>query len=202
MKHTIIGYSGHAYVVIESARSIGISFDSYCDRQENKDNPYDLLYLGHESSKLLKNRNWFIGIGNNSIRERVFYTYRAWGVCLTIIDPSALVSSSAKTGTGTFVARNVSVNALADIGTGVILNTSSVVEHECMIGDFSHIAPGAVLAGNVSVGKGSFIGANSVIKEGINIGDNVIIGAGSVVIKDVPDGCTVVGNPGRIIKRK
>ena len=202
MKHTIIGYSGHAYVVIESARSIGISFDSYCDRQENNDNPYDLLYLGDESAELLKNRNWFIGIGDNSIRERVFHTYRAWGACLTIIDPSALVSSSAQTGTGTFIARNVSVNALADIGTGVILNTSSVVEHECMIGDFSHIAPGAVLAGNVTVGKGSFIGANSVVKEGVNIGDNVIIGAGSVVIKDVPDGCTVVGNPGRIIKRK
>src|SRR5699024_3216679 len=122
--------------------------------------------------ELLKNRNWFIGIGNNNIRERVFKTYREWGTSLTIIDPSALISSSAKIGTGTFIARNVSVNALADIGADVILNTSSVVEHECVIGDFSHIAPGAVLAGNIKVGKGSFIGANSVLKEGINIGDN------------------------------
>src|SRR5690625_5275908 len=118
---------------------------------------FSIWYLGDESAELQKNRNWFIGIGNNNIRERVFKTYREWGTCFTIIDPSARVSFSAKIGTGTFIARNVSVNALADIGTGVILNTSSVVEHECVIGDFSHIAPGAVLAGNVTVGKWSFI---------------------------------------------
>lgn len=189
-------------MVIESARSMGISFDSYCDRQKCIHNPYDLLFLGDESTEILKDKNWFVGIGDNRIREKIFHSYGSWGTCLTIRDRSAHVSSSAKIDIGTFIAPNVVVNAHAQIGAGVILNSSSVVEHECMIGDFAHVAPGAVLAGNVQVGKRSFVGANSVIKEGIIIGDNAIIGAGTVIIKDVPDGCTVVGNPGRIIRKK
>lgn len=200
--NVIIGYSGHAYVVLESALSIGLAFGGYCDTEEKPDNPYNLKYLGLESVSILQNRNWFVGIGDIQMKKKVFEKFRGIGECLIIYDITSSVSSSAMIGAGTFIGSQACVNARVMIGECVIINSASVVEHECVIGDYSHIAPGAILAGNVTIGAESFIGANAVIKEGTHIGSDVTVGAGTVVLSDIPDGSIVVGNPGRIIKTR
>jgi sugar O-acyltransferase (sialic acid O-acetyltransferase NeuD family) len=199
MSLVILGYSGHAYVVIESALSNNQQVIGYVDNEEKSNNPYRLNYLGKDSDEQVlinyKAHALIFGIGNNSIRERLFQSLKHSFSFQTIIDKSANISSTATTGLGSFFSKNVAVNALASIGNGVIINTGAIIEHECIIGDFSHIAPGAVLCGNVHIGENSFIGANSVVKQGIYIGKNVTVGAGSVVIKDIPDNVTVYGNP-------
>ena len=205
-KIILIGYSGHAYVVIDTLNASGKNVFGYCENEEKIDNPLYLKYLGSEKdeqvSVLLQKNRCFVAIGNNVIREKVYIHLNNNNITTYInaIHPSSIVSSRTKIQDLILIAPNVTINAFAEIGKGVICNSASIIEHECKIKDFAHIAPGATLAGNVSIGKRSFIGANSVIKEGVTIGNDVIVGAGSVVIKDIPDGQIFVGNPAQPIK--
>jgi len=204
-KNVIIGYSGHAYVVAESFISKGNILSYYTDLKEASNNPFNLSYLGFESSPNFKGwgipLNYILGIGDNNLREKAANLILNKSFQLgNVIDSNALISKSANIGLGVFASKGVLVNAFAKIGNFTILNTGCIIEHECEIGIAAHIAPGVVLAGNVKVGNRSFIGANSVIKQGIEIGDDVIIGAGSVIIKDVKSNSKLVGNPGRLLK--
>ncbi|MCE3296511.1 MAG: sugar O-acyltransferase, sialic acid O-acetyltransferase NeuD family [Crocinitomicaceae bacterium] len=203
-KIAFIGYSGHAYVCMDVARTNGFEIEGYCDSEEKKNNPFDLKYLGVEDDFFCHTPmlGAFVAIGSNALREKIVHKFPKQGF-VNLVHPSAVISATASVtaDANTLINPNVSINALAQIGRGVILNTNCTIEHECIIGDFAHIAPGAVLAGNVSVGKRTFVGANSVVKQGVRIGNDVTIGAGTVIINDIEDGATVVGNPGKIIKK-
>jgi sugar O-acyltransferase (sialic acid O-acetyltransferase NeuD family) len=197
----IIGYSGHGFVVYGIVTAAGKKVTGYCDNEEKQYNPFSLQYFGKESSDMaleaIKKNHFFIAIGDNAIREKVFNNLFAKQLYpVNAAHPSAVIDVSAIIATqGVMIAANVVINPLAKIGTGVICNTGCIIEHECVVGNFAHIAPGAVLCGNVKVGNTSFVGANAVIRQGVTIGNNVMIGAGAVVLKDVPDNTTVMGVP-------
>lgn len=201
----IVGYSGHAFVVLDACKKMGIPVQFYCDQFKVKhNNPYQLTFLGDES---IETFDWnavdkfVLGIGDNSIRRIVADRIEgAEKEIVTVVHPTAVINDFAHIGIGSFLSSNCVVNTLATVGRNCIINTGAIIEHECKLGDSVHVAPGAVLAGNVSVGAGSFIGANSVVKQGITIGENVIVGAGSVVIRDIEDNEKWVGNPVRKIK--
>lgn len=200
----LIGYSGHAFVVGETAINCGFEIKGYLETAMKELNPFLIKYLGKESDWLVsatKNEVLFPAVGDNELRKNMFLwlTHNQLKTCL-LIDPTASISRLTKIGTSTLVAPHARINALAKIGVGCIINTNATIEHECTIGDFTHVAPGAVLAGNVSVGNSVFIGANAVIKQGINIGDHAIIGAGAVVLNDINSNETWVGNPARKLK--
>lgn len=194
----VIGYSGHAYVVIDILRTMGRQVAGYCDQEEKRQNPCQLAYLGREAEviEMLKDYDYFPCVGHNGIREKIFSLLsQHLGHPINAVHPGAVVAASAQTGSGVMIAANATLNPLVKIGDGVICNTACTIDHECIIGDFVHIAPGAVLCGDVKVGRGTFVGANAVIHQGISIGNNVTIGAGTVVIRDIPDNATVIGNP-------
>ena len=204
-KSIIIGYSGHAYVVVDTYTSKGNKIDYYTNLIEVPYNPFNLKYFGCEADLNFKGWNmglkFILGIGDNNLR------YKAAQLILSkfqkienVIDSNAIISKTANIGIGIFASKGVLVNAFSKVNDFAILNTGCIIEHECEIGTAAHIAPGAVLAGNVKIGKRTFIGANSVIKQGVEIGDDVIIGAGSVIIRNVSNKSKIVGNPGRIIK--
>jgi sugar O-acyltransferase (sialic acid O-acetyltransferase NeuD family) len=203
-KAILIGYSGHGFVVADTAIDNQLNLIGYVDITEVQKNPFQLDYLGSEKEHSFfdknKDVNFLIGIGDNNIREEIYkLIIQNNREALTLISQSVIISKTANIGNGTFINKNVSINAFAKIGNNVILNTGCIIEHDCVIGDSSHIAPGAVLAGNVTIGERSFIGANSVIKQGLVIGKDVIIGAGSVVINNIPNGRKIAGNPSRFI---
>jgi sugar O-acyltransferase (sialic acid O-acetyltransferase NeuD family) len=206
-KHiAVIGYSGHAYVAIDILLSSSQKVIAYCDAEEKDRNPFSLVYLGKESDTntqaILKKYDYFIAIGDNAARSRVYkQLLPVLGNPINAIHSTAVISSSAKLKDGIFAAANVIVNPLVQISSGVICNTSCSIDHECIIDDFAHIGPGAVLCGNVNVGSHSFIGAGAVVRQGVNIGKNVMIGAGCIVVKDVEDNCVMVGNPQRKINK-
>ena len=201
---TLIGYSGHAFVVYGILTAAGKKVTGYCDNEEKQYNPFALQYLGKENSDAaltaFSATGFFIAIGDNTIREKIYRALAAKELFPTnAVHPSAVIDASATVATqGVMIAARVVINPLATIGTGAICNTGCIIEHECVVGNFAHIAPGAVLCGNVKVGINSFVGANAVIKQGVTIGNNVMIGAGAVVLKDVPDNVTVMGVPAQI----
>lgn len=202
----IIGYSGHAYVVLDAAISAGLTIKGYCEREKKEFNPFNIPYLGQEnnpeSKVLLMESSWFVGIGDNTIRRKVIGNLISAGCSdlINIIHPDATISRHGVVlQKGILICCGVIINPFVQIGMGVICNTGCIIEHECIVSDFAHIAPGAVLCGKVTIGAGSFIGANTVVKQGVSIGHNVTVGAGSVVLNDLPHGVTAVGNPAKII---
>lgn len=200
----IIGYSGHAFVVLDACKKANITINAYCDRFSNDKNIYELDYLGNETDDKFNWNNvdaFVLGIGDNNIRNKIAELIKINNLSiLSVVHPTAVINDFVKLGEGIFVASNAVVNPLATIEDFCIINTGAIIEHECIIGKASHIAPGAVLAGNVKIGEKTFIGANSVVKQGVIIGNNVTVGAGSVVLKNIPDGETWAGNPAKKIK--
>jgi sugar O-acyltransferase (sialic acid O-acetyltransferase NeuD family) len=206
----VIGYSGHAYVVLNILMSQHYPIIGYCDSSKKTHNPFNIKFLGKETDdyplSILAENHYFVSIGDNHIRAKVLDKLTALfdKAALNVIHEKAVCSNLIEWHPqgGILVAANATINPLVKIGKGVICNTSSSIDHECILGDYVHIAPGTVLCGNVEVGDYSFIGANSVVKQGIYIGKNVIIGAGSVVINNIPDNAVVAGNPAKPLKIK
>jgi UDP-N-acetylbacillosamine N-acetyltransferase len=195
----LFGYSGHAYVVIESLLDAGYEIKGYFDFRKAERNPYDLEYFGYEGEADVKmivgNNLVFPSIGENSVRKKLIGLFDNLELNQFVaIDPSANVSKTAYLNYSTYIGKNVTVNAQAEIGKGVILNTSCIIEHECKVSEYVHIAPGAVLCGNVYVGADSFVGANSVVKQNLKISEGNVVGAGSVVVSDVKEKGIWVGN--------
>ena len=203
-KIILVGYSGHALVVADTAFENNFNIIGYTEKSLNEVNPFKLEYLGNESNPDFKGWDldvaFVLGIGDNLLREKIYnHIIKNGKKVISLINSTSSISSFSLIGEGVFVNRNVTVNALATVGNNVILNTGCIIEHECEIHDNVHIAPGAVLAGNVKVGSGSFIGANAVIKQGVEIGKNVIVGAGTVVLNNISEGKRIVGNPNRFL---
>ena len=119
---------------------------------------------------------------------------------VTLVHPTAQVSSTSTLGRGTLASRGSIVAAHTKIGPHVVINRGCLIGHHVQIGAFSTISPGANIAGNTRIGAAVYIGMGSIILNGIHIGDHSVIGAGSVVTHDVPDHVQVVGVPARITK--
>ncbi len=207
-KATIVGYGGHAFVAVDILLAMKMNITTYCDEEEKSNNPFHLSYLGKEkeffsSSSYLNNQlSWqfFISIGNNSIREKVFlFLMDRKASIINAIHPKASIAPSCIVGNGVMVATNAAINPICKIGNGVICNTSCSIDHECIIDDFAHIAPGAVLSGNVKIGKRTLVGANAAIKQGVKICDDVIIGMGACVVKNITEPGTYIGNPAKLL---
>jgi sugar O-acyltransferase (sialic acid O-acetyltransferase NeuD family) len=203
-KVIIAGYGGHSYVAIDCLHSSDRNVFGYCDIKQTENNPYHLVYMGTEeqlSTSQISEFDYFLAIGNNYIRSRVFSNLHSFSATfVSAIHSTAIVSPTVKIGLSVMIAPGSIINAMAKLSDGVIVNTNASVDHECKIGSFSHIGPGATLCGNVEIGENSFIGAGSVVKEGITIGHNTIIGAGAVVVKNIPDNVVFIGNPAKQLK--
>jgi sugar O-acyltransferase (sialic acid O-acetyltransferase NeuD family) len=137
-----------------------------------------------------------VAIGDNLARER---EAAQWGHdrLVSVLHPSACVSSAARLGAGCFVAAGAIVAAGAELGICVIVNHAAVVDHDVSVGAFSHIAPNATLGGAVRIGQRVLVGAGAVVLPGLAIADDVVIGAGAVVCQALPVPGTYVGVPAR-----
>ncbi|HET8737398.1 MAG TPA: acetyltransferase [Pricia sp.] len=201
----ILGYSGHAYVVLDVALSNQYRLKGYFDFQKHERNPYHISYLGneneHDLTKIVKNDVVFPATGSNVVRKKLYGLLKEFNLTQTVlIDKSATVSPRSSIGNSTLVAPKAVINSLSIIGNACIINSGAIVEHECVVDNFSHIAPGAVLTGNVSIGKNVLVGANSVIRPGIKVTDDVIIGAGTVIVRDILEKGVYAGNPAKRLK--
>ncbi len=199
----LLGGGGHAAVVADCAtRTSRFSIAFAADTE-----PRDLcalhaaVWLGEVSAAKLagalrEGARLHAAVGDGELRMRWLTAFGAEHFD-SIIDPSAVVSTSASLGAGTFIASRAIVNARATIGAACIINSGAIVEHDCVLEDGVHVSPGSILCGTVCVGTLTHIGAGAVVLPGIRIGARVRVGAGAVVTKDVADDATVVGVPAR-----
>lgn len=202
-KFSIIGYSGHSFVILDSAFKSKLDCKGYYERNKKEFNPFDIDYLGLENN-IVTNERIFISIGNNKIRRNIYEDLikKDFITFLNIIDPTSSVSKFAfiKPDSSISLGVNSVINSLAKIEAGSIINTGAIIEHEVKIGKFSHVGPNAIICGDANIGENVFVGANAIVKQGVIIGDNSIIGAGSVVLNNIPANSTYVGNPAIKIK--
>lgn len=204
-KLIIIGASGHGKVVAD----IAIKMNQwqrivFLDDDESIKTSMGLEVIG-KSSDALKYRDeadFFVAIGNNTVREKVQGTLLQESLNLvSLIHPSATIGTDVEIDLGTVVMAGVVINSSTRIGKGCIVNTSSCLDHDNVIEDYVHISPGSRLAGTVRVGKGTWLGIGSVVSNNVNICSNSSVGAGAVVVKDITEPGTFVGVPVRRVAR-
>lgn len=192
----LFGASGHAKVIFEIVKAIGLHVDGVFDDNEHARSLFDIKveHIWRGESPMI------ICVGNNRVRKSI--AMRLNCAFSKAVHPSSMVSASVTIGDGSVVMAGAIINAESHVGKHCIVNTGASIDHDCEIDDYVHISPHATLCGNVQVGEGSWIGAGSTVIQGIKIGKWCTIGAGSVIIRDVPDGATVVGVPAKEIKAK
>jgi len=144
-----------------------------------------------------------LGVGDNSVRKRLAAKCLDWGIdLLTVVHPTASVSSSAVLCPGSVVMAQAAINPQARIGRGAIVNTGAVVEHDVQVGEFAHVAPNATMGGAARLGELSMLAFGAVVLHCVNVGANSIVGAGSVVVRDLPDDVIAYGAPARVIRSR
>jgi len=192
----IIGAGGHGKSVAWVAKST--------NKWKNifflDDNIKNSLVLGNFQDRLkFKNDDFFIGIGNNTLRKKIFKILKSEKYSLpSIISPSS-DTTIAKIGSGSIVMNHCFINVDTIIGECVIVNNNVVIEHDCKIESFCHVSPSVTIGGGTSVKNSSWIGLGSNLIQGLTICANVTIGAGAVVTSSINKKGTYVGIPARQI---
>jgi sugar O-acyltransferase (sialic acid O-acetyltransferase NeuD family) len=191
-KAIIFGKGGHAKVIHSfiANRYEEISFITQEDENRIFQNPENY-----------RANDFYIGIGDNSIRTKVFNKLKELKLQLPIcIGPLSFVALDAKIGQGSFIGAGSVIMASAHVGENVIINTHSSVDHDCELGDHSQLTAGITLGGETKIGKNCFFGVKASSIPGITIGDNVQVMAGSLLTKNVESNMIVGGYPAKLIK--
>lgn len=166
---------------------------------------HGLPVLGPLEQAAALTERWFVnGIGSPASYMRRAHIIARLGVArdrfVTIVHPTASVSSMATLGVGTVIFQHVTVTANARIGDHVVVLPNSIVSHDCRIGDNTSIAGGVCLSGNVTVENGCYLGSNCTVKGGLRIGQGSLVGMGAVIRTDIPPNSVYVGNPARFLR--
>jgi sugar O-acyltransferase (sialic acid O-acetyltransferase NeuD family) len=200
-KLLILGAGGHGKVLADIALRMN-SWQSIAFLDDNINSKYSMgiEVIGKlaDAINYLEDYDFFVGIGNNQIRERLHVWLDHQGASITLlIHPKSVIGSQVDMNVGTAIMAQVAINCCTKIGKGVIVNTGATIDHDNVIEDYVHISPGAHLAGNVRIKKGTNLGIGSIVSNNINITSECIIGAGAVVVKDITEVGTYVGIPAR-----
>ncbi len=143
-----------------------------------------------------------VGLGTPKHRRNMVATLRENHIALTnIIDPTVIISPTAKINTGVIILPYSSVASDAVIEENVLVQPYIHVAHDVTIGSNSVLSANVSIGGNVQLGNDCYIGMGAVIREKLTIESRSIVGMGAVVLKNVDSGSVVVGNPARVIRK-
>lgn len=200
---------GHAEVVAETAELCGYSIAGFIDgvHPERQGMWFHGARIISEEEFLRSNPDRTVplipGFGDCRGRWNIGERLRRNGIhFLSIIHPSAVISPSARIGTGCFIGACSVVDAGCEVGDFSIINHHACLCHGSRIGRAVHICPASAVAGNAFIGDRCWIGLGSRVIEKISIADDVLVGAGAVVIRNLPSGVLACGVPATIRNRE
>lgn len=197
----ILGAGGHARVVADIVRAMGLRIHGFLNDLEPQHFP-GLNLIGRISDLPIFAADYaFVcAIGSYIVRKTIMEEHQVrW---LTAVHSSAVIAPDAVIGAGTVVMANAVINPGSTIGRGCIINTAATVDHDCELGDYVHLSPGVHLAGTVRVGEGTWLGIGSVVGNNLSICGHAIIGAGAAVVRDIRESGTYVGVPAKLLDKK
>ncbi|MFO0910707.1 MAG: hypothetical protein U0794_20565 [Isosphaeraceae bacterium] len=138
----IHGAGGHAKVVADIARALGYRVVAFVEDPPTRDGqPYYGSIIVSWDRFVGDPDTWrgaqvALAVGDNAARQHAYERFVARGrAIVTLVHPTAVVSPTARLGTGTVVMPTAVVNADATTGIGVIVNTGAVAEHDTILGD-------------------------------------------------------------------
>lgn len=175
---------------IEGDPNADLNVVCYIDYADLQQNEIDGLPLYHESqlSKLLDAglKKIHICVADLEIESRISKIVKSKGFeCISIIHPSAVVSSSAKIGQNCYIGPGCIVGPYVVIGDYVRLLNGSSVAHHSIIGNKTRISDGARVAGKCTIGESCLLGINSAINMKLQVGSRSIILSGVALYESV-----------------
>ena len=129
-KLVIIGASGHGKVIADIAKLNGYQEIIFLDDDitKTKNGKYDVVGTGKDIDKYLDQYDYFVAIGNNSIRKQITEKLEDKKIIQPVlIHPAATVDETAKISSGTVVMANAVINADVCVKKGCIINTAASV---------------------------------------------------------------------------
>lgn len=185
------------------------AIDSYWDKIIFVDDVFQgISFYGAEVHRLeefstnRKDLEFVIANGTPVNRQSIYHKLVEGGYHLTnLIDPTAIVSSTAKLGKGVIVTPYTTISSDVLLKDDVLIQSYVRVGHDIVIEENTVISSNVGIGGNTNIGENTYVGLGAVIKENLSIGHNTIVGMGTVIHTDVDAGVIVVGNPGRVVKK-
>ena len=207
MNLVIIGASGLAREVYDLALICHSNTPGFKVKGFLSDGPSTIEEMGYP--KVLstvagydveENDVFFCAIGNVKDRKKTAeIILMKGGKFINLIHPTAIISPSAKIGTGVAIKAFSSLASDVTIGNFVYLQSSVILGHDVQIGNFCHVNSFAFFAGYVNVEDLCVINAGAKLIQNIKVGTEAIVGIGSVVLTRVKAGKTVFGVPAKKI---
>jgi sugar O-acyltransferase (sialic acid O-acetyltransferase NeuD family) len=213
MRLGIFGAGGLALEVYDTAIYINRIYKNWTDIFFVEDEPSELAYhgcplistdtlLSENDNSIIENTKIVIAVGEINFRSSIVERIRNHGYCFeNLIHPLALVSPSAKIGTGVVVQAFTIISSKTQLGDYSYIHPHCIIGHGATIGVFTMISSGVNIGGNTKIGASTFIGMNATVFQSVRIGDNSLISAGALLSSDIESGYVVAGNPARIIKK-
>ena len=155
--------------------------------------------LGEESTYDIKEKDRFIiAIGDIDTKKLVVANLKKKGAqFLTLIHPTAIISSTAKIGTGAIICPFALVSDHAVLDDFVLMNFYSSCGHDAKVGKYCVLSPYATINGFGILEDEVFLGTHSTVTPNKKIGYRAKISANSVAMHDVSARSLVFGVPGK-----
>jgi sugar O-acyltransferase (sialic acid O-acetyltransferase NeuD family) len=139
-----------------------------------------------------------IANGEPFVRMALRQKLEAAGVRLaTLVDPSAVVSPSARLHPGAVVFPGCFVSSGAELGVNSVMIAGALLGHHAVVGEDCMIAGQVNVGGACRIGNRSYVGMGAQLREQTKVGTASIVGMGSIVFADLPDEVVALGNPCR-----
>ncbi len=156
---------------------------------------YDFVGLMDELDIVIAN-----GIPHN--RKLIYDKVKALdGHLVNLIDPTVIVSPTARLGEGIIIKPYAQVLSDADIGDNVLIHSYVAIGHDICIGSHSNISTETSIGGKSVIEEEVFVGLGCSIRDGVHIGRHAVVSMGSVVQRDVESDMIVMGNPARVFRK-
>lgn len=204
----IFGASGFSREVADIALNLNYKEIKFIDLVPGQDEitGFEIIAEDYLGKLDLEQCEFIIGVGEGSIRERIFNKFSDLKY-INLIHPSVTFGNKQyeqiKLQKGNILCAGARLTSNIKMGNFGVYNLNITVGHDCVIDDFVTISPGANVSGNVHLKNCTYIGTGATILQGhslekkLTINEGATVGAGAVVVKEVSSNTIVKGIPAK-----